>query len=92
MKHNETLDKEARDFYWKSNPDIKIAPYTRSDLVVSFVAGATSEWVADAAVAFADWLGQFQDMSCAIRQLELESGRDVYQYFIENVYDKKEPS
>ena len=89
MGHNNALDKEAIDFYCKN---LVSRPSTSPNLIAGFVAGANSEWVADAAVAFADWLGQFQDMSCAIRQLEVESGRDVYRYFVENVYKIKEPS
>lgn len=84
--HSDALEKEARDFFWRRNPKLVVAS-TMPDMIVGFVAGARSDWSASAAVAFADWLNNFQDMSCAMRKLELDTPEEVYWYFLGEVYE-----
>lgn len=39
LKFNEEAEKKAREFYWKRNPHLTIAPNTRPDMVVGYYQG-----------------------------------------------------
>jgi hypothetical protein len=83
------LEKQAREFYWKRNPNIIVAEDSRPDMVIGFVAGATSKFAEMQNIEFA--IEQLNRLDSTV-QGKLSHLVDMANYYGQRVFTQPQSS